>query len=182
MKVIGLDLAGMAKNPTGFCQLMAFAEKEVITSLMHSDEEILEEIRAIGPDMVAIDAPLDVPVGARRCDTELAEYGVLPASLPGMMTLAKRGLRISKSLKRESIPFCEVSSRASSRILGIYNKDDFSMQKNMMSLDLAGDMNRKILSRDELDSIVCALTGYLHLSGSSKTVGDDAGTIVIPLV
>ena len=71
---------------------------------------------------------------------------------------------------------------ASAKMLGVYNKDDFAMQKGMMALDIEGDVNTRILVRDELDAIVAAVTGYLHLLGQTREVGDAGGRIVVPNV
>ena len=99
-----------------------------------------------------------------------------------MSTLAQRGTYLSKNLKEKGIKHIEVNAKASAKILGIYSKKDFDMQKNMMGLDLEGDINTSILYRDELDSISCAMTGYLHLISQTDTVGDLDGMGVIPKI
>jgi hypothetical protein len=47
---------------------------------------------------------------------------------------------------------------------------------------LDGDINRRLLIKDELDAISAAVTAYLHLMGQTKTIGDESGSIVIPSV
>jgi len=55
---IGVDLAGLSKNPTGFALLKG---KTVKTSLIYTDKEILESIIKNAPSLIAIDAPLSLP-------------------------------------------------------------------------------------------------------------------------
>ena len=180
MTIVGIDLAGLQKNDTGFCIFDSNGERTVRTGIVHSDQSIIECITSCSADLVAIDAPSIYDGQRRSCDAELAEYGVLPVTLSGMSVLAQRGSSISLSLTELNIPHIEVSSKTSAKLLGVYSKDDFSMQKNMMSLGLAGDINRKIMTRDEMDAVVAAMTGYLHLQKSTKEVGDERGIIIIP--
>jgi predicted nuclease with RNAse H fold len=182
MRVLGVDLAGCERNPTGFCVLQADSVKSVETVLLHSDSEILGRISSLDADLVAIDAPL-VYGGARRmCDELLRDYGVLPATLGGMETLALRGRRLAGFLDEAGVDYIEVSVRASAKILGLNAKKDFDYQKRIMGLDLSGCVNSRILCRDELDSIVAAITGFLNLTGLCEKVGEDGGSIVVPRV
>jgi len=59
-RVVGVDLAGSEDRPSGLCFL---CEKEVVTKLAYGDEEILKEIESFRPSVVAIDAPLSLPIG-----------------------------------------------------------------------------------------------------------------------
>jgi len=99
MKVIGIDLAGKSKNPTGFCLL---TESEAQTRLFFTDLEILREIEGIKPDCIAIDAPFWMPkVGAwRPCDEKLSGKGFRPLSplLPTMRLLTLRASHLVKVL------------------------------------------------------------------------------------
>jgi predicted nuclease with RNAse H fold len=183
MRVVGVDLAGISRNETGFCVLtVSEGKKSVETRVLHSDEEIFAAVTGVKPDLVAIDAPLVYNGVRRRCDELLREYGALPVTLPGMESLAKRGVVIAKGLKERGIACIEVYSTASSKILGVYSRHEFQMQKNMMSLDLDGDPTSRLLIKDELDAISAAITGYLHLVGKTTLVGDESGLIAIPQV
>lgn len=184
MRIIGLDLAGSPKNGTGYCLLVeSGGKKTVFTRILHSDEEILSLLLEERPiDLVAVDAPLVYEGNRRKCDELLREYGALPVTLRGMETLAIRGKAFADLLSSEGFQYIEVFSTASAKVLGVYNKDDFPMQKAMMGLDLDGEVNTRILSRDELDALAAALTGYLHLLGQTKVVGDEQGRIVLPAV
>ena len=182
MRVVGLDLAGNPSNATGYCILHAEKTKTVQTRTLHSDEEILSTLSSSKPDLVAVDAPLVYDGQRRLCDDLLRQYGALPVTLPGMEVLAKRGSSLAAQLSERKLPAIEVYANASARILGVYSKKDFTMQKSMMGLSLEGDINSKILTRDELDSVLAALTGYLHLAGQTEKVGQDQATIIVPKV
>ncbi len=179
MRVVGLDLAGVEKNATGFCFLEDSSGKTVTTSLVHNDGEILSGIDGVSPDIVAVDAPLDYAGVERVCDRSLRQYGVLPATMPGMRTLAGRGTLLAKKIRDAGFDCIEVSVRASSRILGIDGREDFTVQKRLLGLDLGGDISSRILTRDELDAVCCALTGYLYVMGDTETI---EGQVVLPRV
>jgi predicted nuclease with RNAse H fold len=182
VKAVGVDLAGSTKNPTGFCVLSEEAGvKTVNAKLLYSDDEILKELDAVKPDIIAIDAPLTYAGKNRLCDAELKSYGALPPTLPGMEVLARRGTALAEKLK-VSRSVIEVYATASAKILGIYHKDDFSCQKKLLSLNLSGDASNRLLSRDELDAVFAAITGLLYLIGQTKEVGDEEGKIIIPEV
>ncbi|HHQ44698.1 MAG TPA: DUF429 domain-containing protein [Candidatus Altiarchaeales archaeon] len=183
MRIIGLDLAGKPSNPTGFCILESDGGcKKVSTSIAYSDDEILEKIFSIQPDLVAVDAPLKYAGVNRLCDEELSRYGALPATLSGMSVLAARGTNLAKKLADAGLKCIEVHSKSSAKILGVYAKDDFDFQKNIMALDVDGGIANRLYSRDELDAVVAAITGYLHLEGATREVGDSAGVIQVPSV
>jgi predicted nuclease with RNAse H fold len=182
LKVVGVDLAGSPKNPTGVCVLSEEKNlKTVRTELLHSDQEIISKLDELKPDLVALDAPITFEGKNRRCDRELKEYGALPVTLSGMEVLALRGKNLHEKLK-EKHKVIEVYATASAKILGVYHKEDFICQKKLLALDLEGDPNNRILTRDELDAVFAAITGFLHIKGQTKAVGDEEGTIIIPNV
>ena len=180
MRVVGLDLAGSPRNDTGYCVLDVGEGKSVTTKIIHSNDEILHELKSAQPDLIAVDAPLIYDGSRRRCDDMLREYGALPVTLKGMEVLAERGRALASELKANKLDYIEVYSTASAKILGIYSKNDFTLQKSMMALDLQGDVNTRILSRDELDAVLAAVTAYLHLIGQTRSIGDEKGEIIIP--
>jgi len=60
MSVVGLDLAGVERRPTGFCILK---EMQAETSLVYKDNDILTKTTQNNPAIIAIDAPLSLPQG-----------------------------------------------------------------------------------------------------------------------
>lgn len=184
MKIVGIDLAGNPKNETGFCVLEVNGEsKTVKTSILHSNPEILDKLKAISPDIIAIDAPLIFSGINRPCDEKLREYGALPVTLRGMEVLARRGSELAKELRKLDFKLIEVFSTASAKILGFYDSKDAEMQKKLMNSGLLGDLQKRFLTKDELDAVFAAITGYLYLNSSTETAGDEKnGIIVIPRV
>jgi len=187
MKIAGIDLAGSPGNETGLCILEINKkdeneEKFAVTKILHSDTEIIENLKKIDPDITAIDAPLKFSGVNRECDEELRKYGALPVTLRGMNVLAKRGKELAGELKKLNLNYIEIFSTASAKILGLYDKDVMKVQKGLIKFGIRGDTEKRILTKDETDAIFAALTGYLHLEGLTEEVGDDEGKIVVPRV
>jgi len=181
VKIVGVDLAGKPENPTGYSVLTEIGDKKHVESrILYSDQDITSSIESDKPDLVAIDAPLIYEGENRLCDEKLSRYGALPVTLPGMTYLANRGNRLAEKIGEKNFDYIEVHPTSSAKILGVYSKDNFQFQKNIMKLDLDGDFTSRIMSRDELDSLIAAMTGYLHLSDETTSVGDDSGRIIIP--
>ncbi len=180
-------MAGNPKNPTGFCLLEVENDKKVVkTEILHSNSEIIEKLEEIRPKIIAIDAPLTYSGRNRRCDDELRVYGALPVTLRGMEVLAIRGRELAKELKTRNFNFIEIFATATGKILGFYSDNKKTakreMQKNLLKANLSGDLERKLLTKDEIDAVFAAITGYLHLTNATRDVGDDEGRIIIPEV
>lgn len=182
MRVVGIDLAGSEKNDTGFCVLLSDGkEKRVKTVLLRGDDEIKLQCSLIKPEVIAIDAPLSPAKNGymRAAEEELREYGTLPQNLRGMTYLVERGIRLGNELKGD-YKVIEVFNTATAKILGFHDKEDIEMQKGLAKL--VDGLTDRILTRDELDSISAALTGFLHTQGKTVEVGDEEGKIVVPRV
>ena len=106
----GIDLAGSPKRPTGVCILTGDRAR---TRHAFDDAEILDLIRAAGPDLVPIDAPLSLPPGReqiddrngehfRPCDRELQRRKIrfFPITLGPMRMLKQHGHRFTASITR----------------------------------------------------------------------------------
>lgn len=184
MKVVGIDLAGNPKNETGFCVLTTSgnddSEKDVKLSILYSDQDIIKSIADAKPDIIAVDAPLTYSGVNRRCDEMLREYGALPVTLRGMEVLALRGRSLGEIIKKGGFRVVEVYATASGKILGLYDRDETKMQKSLLKSGLTGDVSRRMLVKDEIDAVFAALTGFLHLKGKTREIGDESGTIIIP--
>ncbi|MFH1474023.1 MAG: DUF429 domain-containing protein [Candidatus Aenigmatarchaeota archaeon] len=157
MKVVGLDLAGMSKNPTGFCLL---TEKGSETKLLYSDLDIINEIDLIKPDCIAIDAPFWMPKSGawRPADEKLMKRGFQPVSplFPTMRILVIRAIKLVKILIERKYRVIEVFSKASEKVLGLSKEP----RKN----------------KDEYDALLCALTAKAYLEGNYE----DLSGIIIP--
>ncbi len=165
VKVCGVDLAAKAKNITG----VAFIEGGRITARsLHSDEEILEEIRGENPAIVAIDAPLTTRTD-RYAEKYLARYGALSLKISAMMALAKRALALRDELRDYEV--IEVFPTATAKILGFYDRDKRRMLEHFSSFEILGGRNEH-----EVDAIIAAYTALLYLEGKTEEVDG----VVIP--
>jgi len=178
MKIIGIDLAGFEKNDTGLC---IFEDKNVRVKIVKTDREILDAIDREAPDLICIDGPITLPIQVqRRADMELKQYGALPPLLGGMRYLTMRGNRLREKLVGYRV--IEVMNRATAKILGFAYPDHGERQKALLAMDIRGDIEHRQLTKDEVDSITAAITGYLYLNGKAQEIGDEEGTIVVPKI
>jgi predicted nuclease with RNAse H fold len=168
MKVAGIDLAGLAKNPTGICVLA----KEVKLYTVYEDKEIVNLVKDC--KLVALDAPLCLTPEPeiRQADRILKRFGALPPNLPSMRALTKRGGELSKTLRQIGRRVIEVFPTATAKILLIYSKDFKVMAKKL---------EIKAKNKHEVDAYLAALTAKLFLLKKAKAIGDKDGKIVIPL-
>lgn len=161
MRAVGIDLAGLEKNPSGFC-ILEFNEKtKTNVELLFTTKEILEKTVELRPNVVAIDAPLSFPKKGyfRDSDIELRRRGFRPLSplFPSMKLLTNRGILIKSQLNKRGIKVIEVFPRATESILGL--KKEPRINEHMY------------------DALLCALTGKFYLQNKYELVG---GEIVIP--
>ncbi len=161
MKVAGIDLAGKPENQTGFCLL---TEDGSETKILHTDLDILKEIKKTKPDLIAVDAPFWVPktgnqvVPWRNAEELLMKRGFRPLSIafPTMQLLANRAKHLVSVLRERGYKVIEVFPRATEIILNVSKE----YRKN----------------EDEYDALLCALTGKYYLEGKFE----DLDGIIIP--
>ncbi len=74
--IVGIDLAGVATNPTGWALLK---NKAISTYHLYHDEERLKRPTDCGPHLIAVDAPLSLPKKdiMREADRECISEGIL---------------------------------------------------------------------------------------------------------
>jgi predicted nuclease with RNAse H fold len=192
MIVIGLDLAANHKKQTGFCIMNE--NLEVKTFLLFTDNEILEHVKYYNPELIAIDAPLSLPMGRtsleeksnihlRLCDRELLGLGIkfFPITLGPMRKLTERGIKLKQMLENFGYKVIEVFPGATQDILGLVRKNQGinKLREGLISLGIKGIKYE--ISDDELDAITCALTGLLYLKGECIELGDKKeGILIIP--
>ncbi|PIV67690.1 MAG: DUF429 domain-containing protein [Euryarchaeota archaeon CG01_land_8_20_14_3_00_38_12] len=170
---VGIDLAGLEKNKTGFCILR---NRTVETFIVHTDDEIVENVKKIKPDVVGVDAPLIYPPKIRKCDRLLKKYGAMPPTMKSMGVLSKRGFFLAKRLKDFNV--IEVFPTGSAKILGIYSRDIEVMKNGLLNFGLV--FENSISTKDEVDALLAALTGLLHLHELTEDVGDKEGVVTCP--
>ncbi len=189
--IIGLDLAGSPKRPTGFCVLAGLNAK---TKDLFSDEEILAAVVEAHPDLVTIDAPLHLPPGRssiherndshyRPCDLELRRRKIpfFPITLGPMRGLTERGMRLRADLEGKGIRTVEMYPGGAQDVWRIPRaaRDGKGLRRGLAKLGLKG--LRADCSNHELDAATGALVGRLFLQGRAEVLGDfDSGAIIMP--
>ncbi|MEM2977906.1 MAG: DUF429 domain-containing protein [Candidatus Hadarchaeales archaeon] len=174
---MGLDLAGVPKNPSGVALLRGHTLR---TSLVYEDQEIEELCKWERVKLLAVDAPLSLPDrgSLRPSDLLLIRMGfrVFPPTFSGMRSLTLRGISLKHELGRRGIEVIEVHPRTSGRILfGTPCREEWAMV-----LARKGWVVRGGMGVHELDACVSALTGLLHLKGKTVEVGEKGGKITLP--
>ncbi|MGC8817167.1 MAG: DUF429 domain-containing protein [Candidatus Hadarchaeum sp.] len=178
VKVIGIDLAGLESNPSGFSLL---TDHELHNQIIYRDSEILKTCAASQPSVVAIDAPLSLPGrgSLREADLALIRRGfrVFPPNFGGMRSLTVRGMKLAGKIRRSGIEVIEVHPRTSGLIL--FGSDD--RKKWVAGLRRAGFELQGGAGRHEIDAALAAVTGLLRLQGKTEEIGTEKeGKIIIP--
>ncbi len=176
MKCVGIDLAGKEKNPTGFAVLN---NQKINSQILNKDKEIIEKCELKNPDIIAIDSPLSFPKndeGFRDSDLKLIErgYRVLPPELGGMEALTKRGTKLAQKLDELNHKNIEIHPLTSGRVLfGTKSRDEWVRNLSEEDWEVKQD-----LDKHQVDSILAAFTGYLHLKNKTEKIGGDDGIII----
>jgi predicted nuclease with RNAse H fold len=191
-KVVGIDLAGSPGRSTGICTLNK--NRVIFCTILHTNHEIIHYVEKEKPNLIAVDAPLNLPPGRksiedrngehfRPCDRELLKRGIpfFPITLGPMRSLTKRGIRLKRALAARGFPVIEVYPGAAQDIWHTGRKQDglSRLRKGLEKLGVKG-LNQK-MNGDELDAVTAALVGQLFLRGKAEVLGHfKGGAIVIP--
>ncbi len=180
MRVVGIDLAGDERRPTG---IAIIKERVAIAFIAFKDHEIMEVIDAIKPLIVAVDSPLTLPMHGymREVDRRMHRLGfpVLPPMFPGMRKLTMRGMRLKAKLEGRGISVIEVHPRSSLKALRRRFKDD-NLNVREIALRVGVKVLEAHMSKDEEDALLAAITGLLYMKGEHYIVRCDDGSIVLP--
>jgi uncharacterized protein len=192
--VVGLDLAGSPQRSTGCCVLVG--TREVRTSVLHDDSEILDAVRQAHPRLVSIDAPLSLPTGRRSlevpgpphlraCDRELLRRHIrfFPVTLGPMRMLTARGMRLASELRALGYPVEESYPGAAQDIVGLPRKGAGveRLRRSLRARGFYGTIERRSTTHDELDAVLCAWVGRLRVEGRAEVIGDPSeGTMILP--
>jgi hypothetical protein len=184
MTILGIDLAGKQENPSGIA-ILDGNKMKLFTS--YSDDEILDLVDEVKPQVIVIDAPLSLPKGRcclekdckcavgghfRQAERDIRQYGrVLPLTFRGMNMLTLRGVKLSLEIK-EVYNVLESHPHTASKILKF--KDPYSALNQYFNISPEA-------TEHELDGGILALTGLFYLKNCYNELGDpDEGTIVLP--
>lgn len=189
--VVGMDLAGSPKRPTGLCVLRDMTAE---THVVFSDEDILNFVKDTQPTLIPIDAPLSLPKGRRtihdrsgehlrECDRALLRRGIrfFPVTLGPMRMLTERGLSLKRKLLKLGFQAIECYPGAAQDLWGLprQHQDRMGLLNGLRKLGLRG--LKKTATSDELDAATVALVGRWFLSGQGLMLGGEAG-ILVPAV
>lgn len=177
-RVIGIDLAGSERRPSG----VAFIGDVVKVFIKYSDNEIVESVLKFDPSVIAIDAPLTMPdVGIiREVDREMfrAGYKVLPALMGGMRMLTMRGMRLTERFRGLGYEVIEVHPTSSAKALNIRKapEDVSKLIEKVWSLrvELSG------ADRHMIDALLAAITALCYVNGEFEIIASRDGQIVLP--
>ena len=177
---VGIDLAGSPKNPTGWACLQGNSVK---TRELFSDEEILLETFKVKPNVVAIDAPLTIPIKGitRKADRDMHRYGypVLPPLYPAMKALTYRGIALTQKILEGRIEVIEVHPTSTRKALSMPIKDWEEIQRILVEMGI--QVSEEPLTSHQIDAVTAALTAYFHIKGEEEKIGDSVeGYIIVP--
>ena len=191
MVIVGIDLAGSPRRPTGICLLN---ELQATTNVVYENEEIVEVIEKTKPDLIPIDAPLTLPCGRttihdrsgehlRDCDRELQRRKIkfFPITLGPMRMLTERGMLLCRHIKRMGYRMVECYPGAAQDIWSI-PRQRHDLKGLVQGLRKLGVRGLKVkMTGDELDAVTAALVGRWFLLGQGEMLGGKNG-ILVPLV
>ncbi|MCS7186381.1 MAG: DUF309 domain-containing protein [Armatimonadota bacterium] len=180
---MGVDLSASEKRFSGVCILKGLTAQ---TFLLKTDDEIVELARGFRPELIAIDAPLSLPVsgGFRPCDKELLKRGikVFPVNFGAMRQLTERGIRLKTQFEAEGFSVVEVFPGGAQDLLGLPRKHRnlTELKEGLSQLGLQG--LKGAATHDEIDAATAALVGWMWLKGFAELLSDgQGGGIVMPL-
>lgn len=174
MKVVGIDLTGSDKRPSG---LAVLEDSRVVgTARLRHDTEMAVYVHEHRPDIVSIDSPLSLPEDPtkiyRDCELELKRrgIGVYWCLLPSMKSLTHRGIKMAKWLRDEGYQVIESYPGAAQDLLGVprKNKGLDALRSGLGNYGIKGNLD---VSHDELDAITAAIVGQLYLKGEYEALG-----------
>ena len=174
IKVIGIDLTGSEKKPSGVATL--YDGGQVVTVRLKTDSDIVSWVVTDQPDLVSIDSPLSLPEDEtkiyRDCELELKRrgIGVYWCLLPSMEKLTRRGIALARILRDLGFSVIESYPGAAQDILGIprKNKGKDVLAKGLSEYGVKGNLD---VSHDELDAITSAIVGQIYLGGKYEALG-----------
>jgi predicted nuclease with RNAse H fold len=187
MKIIGIDLAGVVRRPTGFAIVNGSDTK---TSVLHTDEEIISAVENSGGKLITIDSPLGYPKG--RCcldyNCKCRKYGcmrvgekqmvkigvrIFPCGFGGMQVLTNRGIKLAKLFRKKGYEVIETYPGSAQDLLGMPRKKAGieELRKALVAYGFKGDVSKNPITDHELDAITSSLVGQLYKKGKYIALG-----------
>jgi predicted nuclease with RNAse H fold len=207
MRVIGLDLTSSPEKATAYAVLTTGMDI-VVEGFVTDDEEIIALAEEQRSALVAVDAPLSLPLGlccleegcacrpvsprkGRQCERELSALGIgcyyttKRSIIKGMVY---RAIALKEKLEGRGFAVIEVYPYASRMCLfgRLPRKTTVAgrraLQERLRCLIPAiPSPQESLLSHDALDALLAAYTGVLYLEGQTGALGNPAeGLLHIP--
>jgi predicted nuclease with RNAse H fold len=207
MNFVGIDLTTSPKRRTA-CAVLDAELRLQDRVLLGSDKEIAAFVEAHRPALVAIDAPLSLPLGlcclegtcscqplssrkGRQCERELSALGIgcyyttKRSIIKGMVC---RGIGLKADLEGRGHTVIEIYPYASKvQLFGPLPKKTTvagrqALQKGLQRLiPSMPSPQEDLLSHDTLDALLAAYTGFLYHCGETEALGDPLeGLLHIP--
>jgi predicted nuclease with RNAse H fold len=208
MRIIGLDLTTSPEKATAFAILTT--EMDIVAEgLVTGDEETIALAEEHRPALLAIDAPLSLPLGlccleescacrsvspgkGRQCERELSALGIgcyyttKRSIIKGMVY---RAIALKEKMEERGFAVIEIYPYASRRRLfgKLPSKKTVdgrrALQEELRHLIPAiPSPQESLLSHDALDALLAAYTGVLYIKSQTEALGDPAeGLLHIPL-
>lgn len=207
--VLGLDLTCSEKRPTAYAVLGTHS-RVVRLGFEALDVYILALAESLRPALIAIDAPLGLPLGlcclekdclcqplsqddGRLCERELAKQGIglfRTTKKSIIKSMVYRGIALKKALEGRGFQVMEVYPYATKVALwGQAEVRTWGKKTTPKGLDsLREHLPHRIpgldtadLNHDQCDAILAAYTGHLYLKKQARSLGDpEEGAIWVP--
>ena len=183
MRVMGIDLAAKENKKSGICVIISNNNGEegsysIIISSVFSDEQILEKIKEVNPDLIAIDAPLTWAEKFRPAERKMIKdgYRLFPLNMGFMKELTARAIRLKK---RINYPSVECHPTSSAKALKIVKKP---IEAFVKACERKFSLKFKNIPKNqhEVDAVLAALTAKLYLLGKCKIYGKEGEEIILP--
>ncbi len=190
LRVVGIDLTGSEKRPSGWCLLNNNHAK---TECLGSDDDIVRKTLECRPHVVSIDSPLSIPHGRisvsdndpgrdefgimRHCERILKRRGVnvYPSLIPSMQRLTARGMMLANHFRNLGVPVIESYPGAAQDIMGIPRKRASLeyLARGLRLFGIDGEFDYNTVTHDELDAITSAIVGLFFWSGKFEGLGNE---------
>ena len=201
--IIGIDLTGTEEKASGWSYL---AGRQARCRRIGTNQEIIDSIKQLKPDIVSIDSPLAYPKG--RCcadkNCKCSRYGIMrnserllrhfgitvyPCLIDSMIKLTTRGMKLARELREMGFQVIESYPGVAQDILMIprkgKTKEQFEhLKRGLASFGIEGDLrDNPEISHDEVDAITSALVGYFYLNGQYVGLGnEEEDYLIVPRI
>lgn len=198
VKIIGIDLTGSEKKPSGWALLEG---GYVETKAISSDHELISETIKQSPAVISIDSPLSIPFGrttvfdddpmrdqygiTRECERTMAKRGVksYPCLIPSMQRLTQRGMKLARTFRELGFSVIESYPGAAQDIMGIPRKQKGLnyLIEGLQAFGIYGELDRSDITHDEIDAVTSAIVGYFYLADQFEALGNEKeGYLIVP--